>query len=324
LQVSLIVKEALKLLRASLPSTIDIRQDILTRRDTVRADPTQIHQVVMNLCTNAAHAMRQEGGELRVVLRDHTGGVSGFGDTDIDLTDDCLEIRVSDTGQGIEPWVQERIFDPFFTTKRQGEGTGMGLSVVHGIVKACCGAITCESTVGQGTTFHVYLPRIDESVEGEKQPDDTDSQVPAGDGERILFVDDEKMIADLAEVALGELGYEVVTTTSSINALALFKEDPDTFDVVITDQTMPGLTGGDLVRRILDFRPDTPVILCTGYSETMTREKARALGVREYLMKPVDYNHLARQLREILAPAAAAQTPPTRRKPPTTTTPVVE
>lgn len=285
-----ILKEALKLLRASIPKTIEIRRNIrLKSEGIVLADPTQIHQVLMNLCTNASHAMREKGGILEVVLTEVNPG-SEASNLNSKLRDTpCLKLAVSDTGTGIDPAIMDRIFDPFFTTKEQGQGTGMGLAVVHGIVASHGGAIAVNSRVGKGSTFTVYLPRREEvEVGGKAAP----SSIQRGTG-CILFVDDEENLADLGKEMLGDLGYEVVSMTDSQAALELFCASPGRFDLVFTDYTMPQLTGAELAQRILAVRPELPVILCTGYSEAIDEDKAREMGIHAFAMKPLSQRDIA-------------------------------
>ncbi|MBW1798809.1 MAG: PAS domain S-box protein, partial [Deltaproteobacteria bacterium] len=246
-QLSSIVKEALKMLRASLPSTIEILQNIQADQGTVEADPTQIHQVLMNLCTNAAHAMQENGGVLEVGIRnaEFEDWDSGLKHPDM-IPGSYLELTVRDTGIGMTPNVLKRIFDPYFTTKEKAHGTGLGLSVVHGIIKSNGGAITVESEPGRGTTFHVYLPRMEYSEKtANKMAASPYKGIPSGH-ERILFIDDEQALVDIGKQMLEHLGYEVITRTSSIEALELFKAEPDGFDMVITDMTMPNMTGEKL------------------------------------------------------------------------------
>jgi nitrogen-specific signal transduction histidine kinase len=297
-RVSDIVKEALQLLRATLPSTIEIRQSQLTSSESrILADPTQIHQVLMNLGTNAAHAMRENGGILAVSL------------SDVDPKSDTLSIypelkpgphillTVSDTGHGMERGVMDRIFDPFFTTKKAGEGTGMGLSVVHGIVKRHGGTLTVSSQVGQGTVFHLFFPKVEDA---KKDSLESLSVVSKGKG-RVLFVDDEQTLVELVQQILEYLGYEVISRTNPMEALELFRSQPDRFDLVITDYTMPQMTGVALAKEILNIRPDAPIILCTGYNEMVTEENARLTGVREFIMKPVTINELSKKVAAALA-----------------------
>ncbi len=293
----LVIKEALKLLRASLPSTIEIQQNIAVTGCTVFADPTQIHQIVMNLCTNAYHAMQQSGGILRVSLQQVTVTEAEVDEQGMDIDPGVFaRLTIRDTGCGMEPRVLDRIFDPYFTTKKKGEGTGLGLSVVHGIVKNYRGHVSVESERDKGTTVHVYLPRI---LATPTDADDGQVYLPGGD-ERILVVDDEETIATLMERMLGSLGYQVHTTTASPEALDLFHENPYGFDLIISDMTMPHLTGTELSQLVLMERPDMPIILCTGFSKLITREMALAMGIREFFTKPVTLHELAMAIRRIL------------------------
>ena len=294
-QVRIIVKEVLKLLRASLPVTIDIVQEIKSDA-AVMADPVQIHQVMMNLCTNAGYAMREKGGVLTVRLEqvelDET-----FRRHNAKLKPGIfLKLTVSDTGVGIAPDILNRIFDPFFTTKPKGEGTGMGLSVVHGIVNSLGGVVTVESRPGQGARFDIYLPAIEDRP---KTGIVEMSALPVGN-ERILFVDDEVFQTDMLKHLLGLLGYSVETRNKSTEALALFEQDPRAFDLVITDMIMPDMTGDVLAGRMLELRPDLPIILCTGYSENINEAKAREMGLKAYALKPLVMEELARLIRRVL------------------------
>ena len=294
-QVKYVVEEVIKFLRASLPSTIEIGRNIQSD-SLLMGDSTQIHQVLMNLCTNASHAMEEKGGVLDVALTD-TELDSGFTATHPELKPGpFLKLTVTDTGYGIKPQVLERIFEPFFTTKQPGEGTGLGLSVVHGIVRNHSGGIYAYSEPEKGSTFHVYLPAV-ERESGEQN--ETERPVPYGT-ERILFVDDEPMLIDLGEQLLKSLGYEVTTRTSSTDALELFRKQPDQFDLVITDMTMPNMTGDILTRELLKIRPDIPVILCTGFSSKISKEKAKEIGIRAFVMKPILRRTIAETVREVL------------------------
>jgi PAS domain S-box-containing protein len=292
-----IIKEALALLRASLPSTIEIRKKIDKDCKCVSADPTRIHQVIMNLCTNAYHAMRENGGVLEVVL---SGITIDIGDTagHLNLTPGrYVMLKVSDTGKGIEKSVIDRIFDPYFTTKAKGEGTGMGLAMVHGIVKSLGGDIRVSSKPGKGATFYIYLPEVN--------ADSTDAEMifmdfPAQGNERILLVDDEEQIVEMLQKMLEHLGYRLTVTTSSAKALELFRSEPEAFDLVITDQTMPEITGVELSKRLRGIRSDIPVILCTGYNETVTEGKLNAVGINEYLIKPAQRSEIAGTVRRLL------------------------
>jgi PAS domain S-box-containing protein len=298
LRVSPIIKEVLKFLRASLPTTVTIRQDIQFDTDTVLADPTQIHQIMMNLCTNAVHAMRERKGELKISLVPVEVNPGDPLIIHYGLTPDMyLKLTVSDAGIGIAPDIMERIFDPFFTTKNPGEGTGMGLSVVHGIVKSYHGAITVESEVGKGTDFHVYLPLLKE--QGEKWEVEAVAHITGGK-ERILFVDDEEMLVELGKSMLTGMGYDVIGRTSSLEALKLFQSSPDQFDLVITDMTMPNMTGIELAREIMRIRPGIPIILCTGFSEAITPESVKSAGLRELILKPIIKRQIAEAIRRAL------------------------
>ena len=291
-----IVKEVIKMLRASLPTTIEIRHRIDGARATVMSDPTQIHQVLMNLCTNAGHAMRQNGGTLTIEL------------TDIEMTSETTarqlgmkaglfqRLTVSDTGEGMPPEIKNRIFEPFYTTKGPGQGTGMGLAVLHGIVKSHGGAIQVDSEPGSGTTFHVFLPALLHQVKD--MPTDN-RPLPLGH-EHILFVDDEEALAMMGKQLLEGLGYEVTIRTSSIEALAAFRSTPNRYDLLITDMTMPNMTGDKLTREILKIRPNMPVILCTGFSELITEQSALSIGIQKYLMKPIIRRNIAEAVREVL------------------------
>jgi CheY-like chemotaxis protein len=294
--VAPIIKEGIKLLRSSLPTTIKINRNITDASVMILADPTQIHQVLMNLCTNAAHAMRDKGGILDIQLIqeriDHDRPLHPF---NLDAGD-YAKLTVSDTGHGIDASIMERIYDPFFTTKAPGEGTGLGLSVVYGIVRDHGGAIDITSDPGKGTTVNVYFPL--ENIEM-PLPEQVHKQIPGGN-ERILFVDDEAVLAELGNVMLTSLGYRVTSRTSSIEALEAFRTRPHSFDLVITDMTMPNMRGDDLARELLKIRPDIPIILCTGFSEMISEEKAKTLGVRRLVMKPIFKENMARVILEVL------------------------
>lgn len=295
IQVKPIVKEALKLLRASLPSTIEIAPDIQSEA-IVEADPIQIHQVIMNLCTNAGHAMRDTGGTLTVRLVNET--------LDHEFTDrynhmtpgEYLRIEVSDTGTGIAPEILDKIYDPYFTTKEKGEGTGMGLAVVQGIVQGCKGAVTLGTSQGEGASFKIFLPVI-HTVEPTQVK--MDVIIPGGH-ERVLFVDDEPPLAELSKQLLERLGYRVTIRTSSIEALALFESQPKAFDLVITDMTMPHMTGDVLATKLMAIREDIPVIICTGYSEKITQQLLDRLSVKALILKPIIRNELLLTVRQVL------------------------
>jgi PAS domain S-box-containing protein len=296
LQIGKVVEEGLDLLRASLPTTIEISRKIECPSGTIIADSTQIHQVLINLCTNAAHAMREKGGVLEV------GVVALELDADTvaqypDLTPGSyLTLSVSDMGKGMDNKIIDRIFEPYFTTKGSAEVTGMGLAVVHGIVKSHGGVIGVQSEQGEGTTFYVFFPR----VESEVTPKTKASEPFPRGKERILFVDDEKALADMGKKTLERLGYEVIATTSSTDALDTFRANHDKLDLVITDQTMPNMTGDMLAKELMGIRSDIPIILCTGYSELITKESAEAMGIRAFVMKPLVTRDLATTIRKVL------------------------
>jgi PAS domain S-box-containing protein len=296
LQVSVIIKEAIKMLRSSIPTTIEIRQDI-TADGTVLADPTQIHQIIMNLCTNAYHAMRETGGILAVSLSEIAIQEENedYGEL---VPGRYLKLEVSDTGCGIPPEIREKIFEPYFTTKKTGEGTGLGLAVVHGIVKSHHGHITVYSEPGKGTTFHVYLPLVAEKAA--ELPDQEAIADLNGKGERILFIDDEEQLRDFAARLFSMHGYQVTPCINGVQALEEFQSHPDQFDLVITDMTMPYLTGAELAQKILGIRPDMPIILCTGQSELINREKALAMGICDYLNKPIIKHDFLSAIRKAL------------------------
>ena len=295
LRVSSIVKETVKLIRATTPATISVKVNTMTESDLILGDPTQIQQVLMNLCTNAAYAMRENGGSLDIDLNDFSVSTSD-GDPDGIEPGLYVKLTVRDTGNGISGDIMNKIFDPFFTTKKLGEGTGLGLSVVHGIVKHSNGHITVESELGRGSTFTVYFPRI---TGGPEADDVSDDELPTG-SEHILFVDDEEALVEMGEDILAELGYEVTSRMSSREALALLKEDPSRFDLVVTDQTMPEMTGVELAKEVLAIRPDMPIIMCTGFSYVVDADKARAAGIKAFAMKPLTKREIARTVRKVL------------------------
>ncbi|MGD8342581.1 MAG: PAS domain S-box protein, partial [Desulfobacterales bacterium] len=296
IQVAHIVKEALKMLRASLPSTISIQQKIEKNTGIIEADPTQIHQVLMNLCTNAAHAIDEKDGELEISLANVDLDKHAAAEIPDLYPGSFLKLSVRDTGDGIAPEALPQIFNPYFTTKEKGEGTGLGLAVVQGIIKALNGAITVDSEVAKGSTFHVYLPTIKRELAKEEE---IPKPLPMG-VERILFVDDEQPLVEIGKQMLERLGYKVDTRTSSIEALNLFKANPDRFDLVITDIVMPNMTGDKLADAMLGIRPDMPIVLCTGYSEKFTRQHASEMGINCFLMKPLVMQDLAGTVRQAL------------------------
>jgi CheY-like chemotaxis protein len=295
IQVKPHIKEALKMIRASIPSTIDIEQN-LQSDELIMGDPTQIHQILVNLCANAAHSMEDNGGRLTVSL------------TDADLDSEFISrhpnlkpgsyinLIISDTGHGMSPDVMEKIFDPFFTTKEKGKGTGLGLSVVHGIVSSCGGEIFVYSELGKGSTFKICLPVIKGRF---NLKENVERSVPTGT-ERILFIDDEPEIMNMGKQTLESLGYTVVARNSSIEALELFREKKDSFDLVITDMTMPHMTGEKLAEKLMQIRSDIPVILCTGFSSIIDERKALGMGIRAFITKPVLKREIAETIRRVL------------------------
>jgi len=260
-------------------------------------DATQIHQVIMNLCTNAYHAMQDKGGTLKVKLSELDVGYEETIEKIGMQPGRHLQLIVIDEGCGMDAAVLERIFEPYYTTKEQGKGTGLGLSVIHGIVKNHRGDITVTSSPGKGTTFKVYLPVIEDGdIAAEFEP----SNGAAKGSERILLIDDEEQIVSMEQQMLENLGYEVTAQTDSTIALREFSEKPQNFDLVITDMTMPQMTGDELAQKLLDIKPGIPVILCTGFNEDITEEKALAMGIQKFVMKPVIKNELASTIRAVL------------------------
>jgi len=291
-----ILRESMKMLRSAIPSSVEFKQDISDDPCSVMGDAAQINQIVMNLVTNAADAMSKEGGLLEVTL-DNIILQEEKPCFDWVLSPGAyIRLRMRDTGEGIEPEIMDRIFDPYYTTKEIGKGTGMGLSVIHGIVKRHGGGIWVESTLGEGALFEIYIPALEKTVEEEKEPE---GEIKGG-SEKILFVDDEESMVNLNRQRLERLGYQVKGTTKPVEALEWFKADPDQFDAIITDMTMPRMTGDRLAAEVLEIRPHMPVIICTGYSERMSAEKAESIGVRKYIEKPIGTRNLASSLREVL------------------------
>ncbi|MBT4637887.1 MAG: response regulator [Deltaproteobacteria bacterium] len=296
LDIAPVIKESMKMLRHAIPTSVEFKQHISDAFCNVMGDAAQINQIVMNLVTNAAHAMSEEGGLLEVTL-EHIILQKEKACFDWVLSPGSyVRLRMKDTGEGIEPKIMDRIFDPYFTTKDVGKGTGMGLSVIHGIVKRHGGGILVESELGKGTVFEIYFPALGETAEVEKEPL---GEIKGG-SERILFVDDEESMVDLNRQRLERLGYNVKSTIKPVEALEWFKADPDQFDVIITDMTMPRMTGDRLAAEVLKIRPHMPVIICTGYSERMSAKKAEVLGVSKYIEKPIGARNLASAIREVL------------------------
>jgi len=297
LRIDVVLKEAMKLLRSSIPTTIEIKEDIVSQ-STVVADSTQVHQIIMNLCTNAYHAMREKGGTLGVALKD----------VDITIDDVAMmpelsvgkyvELVISDSGSGINQEIMDKIFEPYFTTNESGGGTGLGLAVVHGIVKGHNGYISVYSKPNQGTTFHVYLPASEEDAKAEEMLSEADQLT--GGTEHIMFIDDEENNATVAKEILTRYGYQVDIFTNGVEAWQQIQKQPDKYDLVITDMTMPFMTGTELAQKIIEIRPRLPIILCTGYSEMINREKSLAMGISEYMKKPMSMSELVKSVRQTL------------------------
>jgi PAS domain S-box-containing protein len=296
LRMSALIEESLKLLRATLPSTLAIHFNAVSQSGFVLGDSTQLQQVIVNLCTNAAHAMREKGGVIGVELSDFGFSVAGEAPVPGLAPGAYLKLTVEDTGEGIPPEYLGRIFEPFFTTKKQGEGSGLGLSVAHGIVESHGGAVAVVSEPGRGSTFTLYLPKHVDAQE-EKAP--KKGKLATGH-ERVLFIDDEEALAEMGEQMLTVLGYQAVRKTSSREALALFRLDPSKFDLIITDQTMPEITGTQLAGEILALRPNMPIILCTGYSVQVDADSAKAAGICAFLEKPLTKSEMANMVRRVL------------------------
>ena len=292
-----IIKESIKLLRASIPSSIEIRLDTPGDLPTVNADPVQIHQILINLCTNAAQAMQDKGGILAIHLQEITKPKPSAFPANGKAPGHYLQMTVSDTGEGIDPRIIDRIFDPYFTTKDVGRGSGMGLAVVHGIITNYSGEVSVSSELHKGTTVEVILP----VNKGKHIAADLDTKKPLlGGNERVLIVDDEKLLAESIKGLLKQLGYEAEVSTNPEEALSLFSLHPNHFDLVITDMTMPVMTGDVLAGEILKIRQTMPIILCTGFSEKIDRVRSAGLGIRKYILKPVDRGELARVVRDAL------------------------
>lgn len=291
------IEETIKFLRSSIPSTVEIRHDILSDSDTTIADPIQINQVLISLCTNSAYAMRENGGTLGISLENVILDEETAASYDDLPAGSYMRITVSDTGHGIEPDALNRIFDPYFTTKEPGEGTGMGLAVARGIIRNHNGTIRAYSEQGQGAAFHIYLPLVE--VEVSEETTGKEQDLPTGD-ECILLIDDEQQLLSLGKQILGRLGYSVITRTSSLEALELFRKNPDQFDLVITDLTMPAMTGDKLGMELIKLRPDIPVILCSGSIEPTLKSRTKDLGAKAILMKPVEMKDLVNTVRNVL------------------------
>ena len=294
--IAIVLKEVVKLLRATIPSTIEIVQRIPSNLGTIMADQTQIHQVLMNLCTNAAHAMETKGGTLTVALESLAIKANPAAAGDDLAPGRYLKLSVGDTGTGMDKEVLDRIFDPYYTTKSVGEGTGMGLATVHGIVNDHGGRIFVESKPGAGSVFNVFFPVLEDPAAS--SPSNT-AEYPRGT-ERVLFVDDEELLVEVGVEMLKDLGYDAVGVTRPDRALELFGKQPDAFDLVITDMTMPGMTGDQMALEMMRQRPQIPVIICTGFSKRLSAALKASTGIRAFLMKPVTVRELSHTVRGVL------------------------
>ncbi|NNK94632.1 MAG: response regulator, partial [Desulfobacterales bacterium] len=293
------IQEATKLLRSALPSTITLDVTISSNSDSyIMADPAEIHQVVMNLCTNASQSIDGSHGTIAITLEDylaedhlqstHSGMDQGH----------YLMLRISDSGKGISRSVIPRIFEPFFTTKKVGEGTGLGLSVVHGIVTDMGGSIFVDSVNGKGTTFTIYFPVADKLFMSKSR--ETQKAVPKGSGEKVHLVDDDVVLLNMMGRMLEELNYRCTKCSSGVEALSLFKKDPQHYDLLLTGQTMPGITGDSLCLAVRSVRTDIPIVLCTGFSEQLTPARISELGIDAFLSKPILLDRLGQTLDDLL------------------------
>ncbi len=298
-----IIEEAVKFLRSTLPTTIDISLSIEEKLGPIKANPTQLHQVIMNISTNAAHAMREKGGELKIELTEINHYPGGSGSAIASLAPGKYQhLVISDTGHGMSPEILKRIFEPYFTAKKLGEGTGMGLAVVHGIVKGHGGEITVDSKPGKGTTFHIFLP-VNPKNENPEQEQKEEQVPPVQLGnERILFVEDEQMLRELGQKMLDKLGYRVTAAANGTEALEYFQKSPNPFDLVITDMAMPRMTGLQLAKKCKEIKPGIPVILCTGFSDQVDGENFEAQGIDAFAMKPLRIQEIAKIIKRVLEP----------------------
>jgi PAS domain S-box-containing protein len=295
-RIQQVLRETLRLARSTIPADIEIIHDIQGDCGLVLSDPTQMHQIVMNLITNAYHAVEQSGGKISVQLKETEIGLEDFVNTSLEPGQYSM-LSISDTGYGIDPTVMDKIFEPYFTTKEQGKGTGLGLAVVFGIVKEHNGDIKVYSEVGKGTTFKVYFPLLDkpsEVISGKKVEN------PETGTDRILLVDDEESVVKVEKLLLESLGYRVTSRLSSVDALEAFRSNPNDFSLVITDMTMPNMTGDQLAKELMSIKPDLPVIICTGFSERINEKKSKSIGIKGFLMKPVVKSELARLVHKVL------------------------
>jgi CheY-like chemotaxis protein len=295
-QLHQLVKDALKLLRASLPASVEIDENITPHSDMVLCDPSQIHQVIINLCTNAGHSIPESGGTLTVLLEPIELDQNAAATYPELEAGSYFQLTVRDTGRGMDKETLNRIFDPYFTTKEKELGTGLGLAVVRGIVRKYGGSIGVRSKIGRGTVFTVLLPRISvDALNG------SESELEfTANKETILLVDDEQALVDLGHDILENLGYVVECSTDPLNALDVFRTNPQRYDLVITDMTMPQMTGEELAKNLARIRPNIPIVLCVGFNEVISEEKAKKLGVRALEMKPLKPKELAQTVRAVL------------------------
>jgi len=296
IQSNRVVKEIIKLLRATVPSTIEIIENITPNAGTLVGDPTQFHQVLMNLCTNAYHAIGEKPGSIRITLSPVVLDATETGIHNGLKPGHFVKLCVSDDGCGMDQSTMEQIFEPYFTTKEKDVGTGMGLAMVHGIVKSNGGAVKVFSETGKGSTFEVLFPVVDLDVNVEEE---LREPLPTGT-EHILFIDDEEAIIDIWYEALSKLGYSVTAKTNPLEAIEAFSAEPEAFDLIITDMTMPKITGDKVAAKMMDIRPDIPVILCTGFREPISEKKAKAIGIRAFALKPFESRYLSNLVRKVL------------------------
>lgn len=298
LQPGVVIKETIQLLRSTIPATIEIKQDIPDGLGAILADPTQIHQIIMNLCTNAYHAMKEKGGVIGICLSEKKILNHEYFFSELKLDPGSyLFFEISDTGHGMDKATLNKVFDPYFTTKKTGEGTGLGLSVVHGIVKNCGGEIRIYSEPGQGTNVHIYFPKLKAGDQSLAAPQET---ILLAGTEQILLADDDPAILDMLRQSIENLGYQVTAVQGSLEAFDEFSRAPTKYDMVITDMNMPHMSGFELSKQIFKRAPNMPILLCTGYSELITKEKAEAIGIKAFIMKPVLREVLSRTIREVL------------------------
>jgi CheY-like chemotaxis protein len=294
--VQKILGNVFEMSRSTIPSNIEITRNIQEDCGMVLADPTQLHQVALNLITNAMHAVENTGGRISIQLRETVLKSDDFAFESLE-PGPYLIITVSDTGCGMDPFIRSKIFEPYFTTKPQGKGSGIGLAVVYNIVTECGGDIKVYSEVGKGSTFNVYLPVLENAA---KPQPDKEGHSDATGNERILLVDDEAQIVKLEKIMLERLGYRVTARTSSVDALEVFRANPDEFDLVISDMAMPNMTGEQFARELISLQPEIRIIICTGFSEDINRMKAEQIGVRGFLMKPAVKSEIAAMVRQVL------------------------